>query len=125
MSSATAFITLRRPVQYLDPSRVYTVEVDGRNRGAIGPGKSFTFLVEAGRHEVALRSGRCRSNVLTVEARPDEEVRLECGHRANGWRFLFVLLCCVIFPGQHLWLRRVDQGIDTGSSSASIASPPR
>ena len=125
MSSATAFITLRRPVQYLDQFRVYTVEVDGRRRGAIGPGKSFTFPVGAGRHEVALSSGRCRSNVLTVEARPEEEVRLECGHRARGWRFPFVLLYCMIFSGQHLWLRRVDQGIDTGSSSASITSPPR
>jgi hypothetical protein len=120
MSSATAFITLRRPFQYLDKFRVYTVEVDGRGRGVIGPGKSFTFPVDAGRHEVALRSGRCRSNVLTVEARPDGEVRLECGHRASGWRFLFVLVWCVIFPGEHLWLRRVDQGI-----SASITSPPR
>jgi hypothetical protein len=125
MSSATAFITLRRPVQYLDQFRVYTVEVDGRRRGAIGPGKSFTFPVDAGRHEVALSGGRCRSNVLTVEARPEEEVRLECGHRARGWRFPFVLLYCLIFSGQHLWLRRVDQGIDTGSSSASITSPPR
>src|SRR4051794_29368769 len=124
MASATAFITLRRPVQYLDKFRVYTVEVNGRTRGAIGPGKSFTFPVDPGRHEVALSSGRCRSNVLTVEARPDEEVRLECGHRARGLRFPFVLLCCMIFSGQHLWLRRGGQGIDTRRSPARLTAPP-
>lgn len=69
-----------------DLFRSYKVLVDGEQIGSVKRGRSLSFPVAAGKHEVHLEINWCRSPSLEVEVRPGETSNLVCWPTFQAWR---------------------------------------
>ena len=90
--SAQSTIELQRGSAYTDRVRAYKVLVDGQEVGTIKNGKTETFNVAPGRHDVMLKIDWATSPTLTVDAPPGGTVRLTCRPKANPFTVLWYTL---------------------------------
>jgi hypothetical protein len=106
-----ATIGIRRPNQYADWLRKYTICVDGRPVGDIGAGSEIKFEVSPGRRAILAKIDWCRSNAIEVNVKDGIECTLEVGSNLTGWRFFLGLLYVAFWKSQYLYLREA-QAID-------------
>ena len=78
-SAEPSSIVVRRIDEWENALRRYTVKVDGRERGKVGPGESLRLGVEPGQYVVRTGIGFCWSPPLEISLEPGEHVELETG----------------------------------------------
>lgn len=82
-----AIIHLERKRAYTDLLRSYKVIIDDELVGTIRHGKSCSFQVHPGHHDIFLMIDWCSSQHLTIDIDPGEEIKLIC----QGENALFAL----------------------------------
>jgi len=82
-----ATIQIKRRAAWGDLLRSYQIVLDGACVGTIRQGKSHTFEVHPGHHELFLTIDWCSSQCLLIDVEPGEEVHLVC----QGRNALFAL----------------------------------
>ena len=73
-----AIIHLERKKGPSDLLRSYKVIIDDELAGTIRHGKSCSFQVRPGRHDIFLMIDWCSSQHLTIDIAPGEEIKLIC-----------------------------------------------
>jgi hypothetical protein len=81
--SAQSTLEITRRSAITDRARAYKVRVDGRQVGSIRNGKTESFPIEPGSHEVMLQVDWGWSPPVTIQVVSGTTTRLTCGPRAN------------------------------------------
>jgi len=82
MTTATrgnaSLVLTRRAGGWRDRARSYILVIDDAEIAKLRHGGRFETSLDPGRHEIFLRISWCRSQVIKVDARPGEVIRLHC-----------------------------------------------
>jgi hypothetical protein len=82
MAGETASIEIRRALnRWTDRARVYEVVVDDLVAGRVAYGKSSSFEVAAGSHEIFMKIDWCRSEKVILDLVPGQKAFLDCSAR--------------------------------------------
>ncbi len=76
-------LTIKRWHAYGDAIRPYLVVLDGDRVGEILDDSSIELSVSPGQHELYLKIDWCRSPILSIDVRPNEDLELECHPNAT------------------------------------------
>lgn len=100
-------LRVRRPYQYVDSRRDYSLVIDGPPAARIRPDEAIDLFISPGAHSLIARVDWCSGNELHLACDEGQRVVLEVGSRVVGWRILMALLCVSVLRSQYICLRRL------------------
>jgi hypothetical protein len=92
MTTGEGRITVARGGAYVDKARAYKVMLDGTEVGRVKDGKTESFSVPAGAHELNLKVDWATSPTMRFDVAPGEEVRFACRPAGNPFTALLYSL---------------------------------
>jgi hypothetical protein len=106
-STTLAKLHITRRTHWLDRSRDYHVQLDGRSLGRLNSGETDEFDIPPGSHSLEVRVGKCTSPLRMLSVKPGETVAFECGCRLKGWRALAAPWYLALARNKYLELKKV------------------
>jgi hypothetical protein len=106
-SSAVANLSITRRPHWLDRSRDYHVQLDGRSLGTLNAGETQEFEIPAGSHSLEVRVGKCTSPLRMLSLKAGETIAFECGCRLKGWRALAAPWYLALARNKYLELKKL------------------
>ena len=97
-------IYLARVPQYQDKYRKYRVLLDDRESESIAQDQTLKFQVTPGEHSVKIEIDWTSSNTLVFNARPEQDIYLECGSKA-GANPVKMFLALTIVRNSYLYVK--------------------
>ena len=104
-----ATLRITRTSQYANKLRAYSIFLDGARVGKIKDGETVTYPLSPGSHTVQARIDWCRTKPVEITVKPGQDIPLEVGCYAGGWRLLLALFDA-IWPGRWLYLKASQLG---------------
>jgi hypothetical protein len=92
MTTGEGRVTVARGSAYVDKARAYKVILDGTEAGRVKDGKSESFSVAAGPHELYVKVDWASSPTMRFDVAPGEDVRFMCRPNANALTAMFYSL---------------------------------
>ncbi|WP_442485190.1 hypothetical protein [Aeoliella sp. SH292] len=106
-NTASAKLRIARRSHWLDRSRDYHVQLDGRSLGTLNSGETLEFDIPPGSHSLEVRVGKCTSPLRMLNLKEGETVAFECGCRLKGWRALTAPWYLALARNKYLELKKV------------------
>jgi hypothetical protein len=106
-NAASARLRITRRDHWLDRSRDYHVQLDGRSLGTLNAGETHEFEIPAGSRSLEVRVGKCTSPLRMLNLKEGETVTFECGCRLKGWRAIAAPWYLAIARNKYLELKKV------------------
>lgn len=104
-------VTFKRPRQYADMLRAYSVVIDGVVVGTLRRGEELQRTVSPGRHEFQAKIDWCSSPCFESEV--FEDTCIEVSSNLTGWRCLLALWHITLGTKSYL---RIGRGLTTDCS---------
>lgn len=104
----TTTIYLARTPELHDRLRKYKIFIDEEYVGDISRDETRKFQLVPGEHRIRLKIDWCGSNTLVLNARPNQDIYLECGNNCGNFPINIVrtFIALIFVPSSFLYVKR-------------------
>lgn len=99
-------IKIERKRENSDKRRNYKIFIDNKYYDEIRNGEIKEINnIGNGNHEIYIRVGYCRSNIITVNEKEDDIIELQCGNMVNAIERLFLSMYVSLSKKANLFIK--------------------